>query len=110
MNRRGLSILKRSGGISKVATKFVAQEMVGQVGIGIKMPSIAAGTENGGLVGIHRCQRDRELTGDFLGRESLGKSTQHVMLAFGQFGNDRISPTAAMLDKKLEALVAAAFK
>lgn len=29
---------------------------------------------------------------------------------FGQFGNERISPTAAMLDKKLEALVAAAFK
>jgi uncharacterized protein (DUF302 family) len=29
---------------------------------------------------------------------------------FGQFGNDRISPTAAMLDKKLEVLVAAAFK
>ena len=29
---------------------------------------------------------------------------------FGQFGNDRISPTAAMLDRKLEALVAAAFK
>jgi uncharacterized protein (DUF302 family) len=29
---------------------------------------------------------------------------------FGQFGNDRISPTAAMLDKKLEALVAAGFK
>jgi uncharacterized protein (DUF302 family) len=29
---------------------------------------------------------------------------------FGQFGNDRISPTAAMLDKKLEALVAAAFE
>ena len=29
---------------------------------------------------------------------------------FGQFGNDRISPTAVMLDKKLEALVAAAFK
>ena len=27
---------------------------------------------------------------------------------FGQFQNDRISPTAAMLDKKLEALVAAA--
>jgi uncharacterized protein (DUF302 family) len=27
---------------------------------------------------------------------------------FGQFGNDRISPVAAMLDKKLEALVAAA--
>jgi uncharacterized protein (DUF302 family) len=27
---------------------------------------------------------------------------------FGQFGDDRISPTAAMLDKKLEALVAAA--
>ena len=27
---------------------------------------------------------------------------------FGQFGNDRISPIAAMLDKKLEALVAAA--
>jgi uncharacterized protein (DUF302 family) len=27
---------------------------------------------------------------------------------FGQFGNDRISPTAAMLDRKLEALVAAA--
>jgi uncharacterized protein (DUF302 family) len=26
---------------------------------------------------------------------------------FGQFGNDRISPTAAMLDRKLEALVAA---
>ena len=29
---------------------------------------------------------------------------------FGQFGNERIRPTAAMLDKKLEALVAAAFK
>jgi uncharacterized protein (DUF302 family) len=29
---------------------------------------------------------------------------------FGQFGNDRISPTAAMLDKKLEMLVAEAFK
>jgi len=29
---------------------------------------------------------------------------------FGQFGNDGISPTAAMLDKKLEALVAGAFK
>jgi uncharacterized protein (DUF302 family) len=29
---------------------------------------------------------------------------------FGQFGNDRISPTAGMLDKKLEALVAAAFE
>jgi uncharacterized protein (DUF302 family) len=29
---------------------------------------------------------------------------------FGQFGNDRISPTAAMLDKKLEALVAAAIR
>ena len=27
---------------------------------------------------------------------------------FGQFGDDRISPTAAMLDKKLEALVASA--
>ncbi len=27
---------------------------------------------------------------------------------FGQFRNDRISPTAAMLDRKLEALVAAA--
>ena len=27
---------------------------------------------------------------------------------FGQFGNERISPTAAMLDRKLEALVAAA--
>jgi uncharacterized protein (DUF302 family) len=27
---------------------------------------------------------------------------------FGQFGGDRISPTAAMLDRKLEALVAAA--
>ena len=27
---------------------------------------------------------------------------------FGQFGNDRISPTAAMLDRKLEALVTAA--
>jgi uncharacterized protein (DUF302 family) len=27
---------------------------------------------------------------------------------FGQFGNDRITPTAIMLDKKLEALVAAA--
>jgi uncharacterized protein (DUF302 family) len=27
---------------------------------------------------------------------------------FGQFGNDRINPTAAMLDHKLEALVAAA--
>ena len=29
---------------------------------------------------------------------------------FGQFGNDRISPTAAMLDKKLAALVAKAFE
>ena len=29
---------------------------------------------------------------------------------FGQFQNDRISPTAAMLDKKLEALVAAAIR
>src|SRR5262249_48090565 len=29
---------------------------------------------------------------------------------FGQFGNDRISPTAAMLDNKLEALVAASFE
>ena len=29
---------------------------------------------------------------------------------FGQFGNDRIRPTAAMLDNKLEALVAAAFE
>lgn len=29
---------------------------------------------------------------------------------FGQFGNDRIAPTAAMLDKKLEALVAESFK
>jgi uncharacterized protein (DUF302 family) len=29
---------------------------------------------------------------------------------FGQFGDDRISPTAAMLDRKLEALVAAAFE
>ena len=29
---------------------------------------------------------------------------------FGQFGNDRITPTAAMLDRKLEALVAAAFE
>src|SRR5262249_46180737 len=29
---------------------------------------------------------------------------------FGQFGNDRISPTAAVLDRKLEALVAAAFE
>ena len=28
---------------------------------------------------------------------------------FGQFGNDCIAPTAAMLDKKLEALVAASF-
>src|SRR5436853_3131406 len=28
---------------------------------------------------------------------------------FGQFGNDRISPTAAMLDRKLEALVSASF-
>jgi uncharacterized protein (DUF302 family) len=28
----------------------------------------------------------------------------------GQFGNDRISPTAAMLDKKLEALVSASFE
>lgn len=32
------------------------------------------------------------------------------MALFGQFGNERISPTAAMLDRKLEALVAAAFK
>jgi uncharacterized protein (DUF302 family) len=29
---------------------------------------------------------------------------------FGQFGNDRITPTAAMLDHKLEALVAAALE
>jgi uncharacterized protein (DUF302 family) len=29
---------------------------------------------------------------------------------FGQFGNERIRPTAAMLDNKLEALVATAFK
>ena len=29
---------------------------------------------------------------------------------FGQFGNDRIAPTAAMLDNKLEALVAASFE
>jgi uncharacterized protein (DUF302 family) len=29
---------------------------------------------------------------------------------FGQFGDDRISPTAAMLDNKLEALVAAAIR
>ncbi len=29
---------------------------------------------------------------------------------FGQFGNDRIAPTAAMLDRKLEALVAASFE
>jgi uncharacterized protein (DUF302 family) len=29
---------------------------------------------------------------------------------FGQFGNERIRPTAAMLDDKLEALVVAAFK
>jgi uncharacterized protein (DUF302 family) len=29
---------------------------------------------------------------------------------FGQFGNERISPTAAMLDRKLEALVSAAFE
>ena len=29
---------------------------------------------------------------------------------FGQFGNERIGPTAAMLDKKLESLVAAAIK
>jgi hypothetical protein len=29
---------------------------------------------------------------------------------FGRFGSDRISPTAALLDRKLEALVAAAFE
>ena len=29
---------------------------------------------------------------------------------FGQFGDDRIAPTAAMLDRKLEALVAAAIE
>ena len=29
---------------------------------------------------------------------------------FGQFGNERISPTAALLDRKLEALVSAAFE
>ena len=29
---------------------------------------------------------------------------------FGQFGDDRISPTAAMLDRKLEALVSAAIE
>src|SRR5258708_6967747 len=31
-------------------------------------------------------------------------------LLFGQFGDERISPTAAMLDKKLEALVTAAIE
>ena len=29
---------------------------------------------------------------------------------FGQFGNDHIAPTAAMLDRKLEALVSASFE
>jgi uncharacterized protein (DUF302 family) len=29
---------------------------------------------------------------------------------FGQFGNDRIAPTAAMLDRKLESLVSASFE
>ena len=29
---------------------------------------------------------------------------------FGQFANDRIAPTAAMLDRKLEALVSASFE
>ena len=29
---------------------------------------------------------------------------------FGQFGNDRISPTAVLLDRKLEALVSASFE
>jgi uncharacterized protein (DUF302 family) len=29
---------------------------------------------------------------------------------FGQFGNDRIAPTAVMLDRKLEALVSASFE
>ena len=29
---------------------------------------------------------------------------------FGQFGDDRIAPTAAMLDRKLEALVSEAFQ
>ena len=29
---------------------------------------------------------------------------------FGHFGDDRISPTAAMLDRKLEALVSASFE
>ena len=29
---------------------------------------------------------------------------------FGQFGDERVAPTAAMLDRKLEALVAAAFE
>lgn len=29
---------------------------------------------------------------------------------FGQFGDDRISPTAVMLDRKLEALVSASFE
>ena len=29
---------------------------------------------------------------------------------FGQFGNDRIAPTAAMIDSKLEALVSASFE
>ncbi len=29
---------------------------------------------------------------------------------FGQFGNDRIAPTTAMLDRKLEALVSASFE
>jgi uncharacterized protein (DUF302 family) len=29
---------------------------------------------------------------------------------FGQFGNDRIAPTAALLDRKLEALMVASFE
>ena len=29
---------------------------------------------------------------------------------FGQFGNDRITPTATMLDRKLEALVSTSFE
>ena len=43
---------------------------------------------------------------DERGRTCLEYDTPSSL--FGQFQNDRISPTAAMLDKKLEALVAAA--
>ena len=45
---------------------------------------------------------------DERGRTCLEYDTPSSL--FGRFNDDRISPTAAMLDKKLEALVAAAIR